>query len=125
MHSATTTVTTMTTTAIMAASPHPTRLSHLLACRQAYSGRPHALGRLARHETEQVSGDSAHLDLVGPLGDAVAAVVTVDVLERLVPRVAAPAEDLHRLVGGVTAQAIGLVVAHRHLGRRRERTVCV
>src|SRR5690606_29153235 len=35
-------------------------------------------------ETEQVPGDPAHLDLLRTLGDPVPAVVTVDVLERLV-----------------------------------------
>ena len=39
-------------------------------------------------EAEQDLGDLAHLDLLGALGDAVAAVVAVDVLERHVPRVA-------------------------------------
>jgi Cys-tRNA(Pro)/Cys-tRNA(Cys) deacylase len=36
-------------------------------------------------EAEQVARDPAHLDLLGALGDAVAAVVPVDVLERPVP----------------------------------------
>jgi hypothetical protein len=34
---------------------------------------------------EQVAGHPAHLDLLGPLGDPVAAMVAVDVLEGLVP----------------------------------------
>ncbi len=52
----------------------------------------HALGGPLAHEAEHVAGDAAHLDLLGALGDAVAAVVAVDVLERLVARVAEPAE---------------------------------
>ena len=47
--------------------------------------RADALRRLLVHEAEHVAGDPSHLDLLGALGDAVATVVAVDVLERLVP----------------------------------------
>ncbi len=43
-----------------------------------------ALGRLLLHEPEEVASDPAHLDLLASLGDPVAAMVSVDVLERLV-----------------------------------------
>lgn len=36
-------------------------------------------------ETEQVCGDLAHLDLLGPFGDTIPAEVSIDVLERLMP----------------------------------------
>ncbi len=39
-------------------------------------------GRLLAAEAEQVLADLAHLDLLGTLGDPVAPVVPVDVLER-------------------------------------------
>src|SRR5882762_4136516 len=41
------------------------------------------------------------LDLLGSLGNPVPAVMTVDVLERLVPAVADAAVDLHGPVGGL------------------------
>ena len=84
-----------------------------------------ALRGLLLHEAEHVAGDAAHLDLLGALGDPVAAVVAVDVLERLVPRVAEPAVHLHRPVGRLAAQPVGPVVAHRHLVGLRERAVGV
>src|SRR6185369_4828326 len=68
-------------------------------------------------EAEQVAGHPPHLDLLGALGDAVTPVVPVDVLERLVPRVAQPAVHLHGAVRGVAAQPVGHVVAHGDLVR--------
>src|SRR6185369_304846 len=53
------------------------------------------------HDAEQVAGDLADLDLLGALGDAIAPVVAIDVLERIVPRVTDAAVDLDRAVGGV------------------------
>src|ERR1043165_6559278 len=75
----------------------------------------HALGRLLLHEAEQVARDSAHLDLLAAFGDAVAAVVAGDVLERHVPRVAETAVHLHGAVGCLATQPVGPVVTHRHL----------
>src|ERR1700690_947681 len=66
-------------------------------------------------EAEQVSRDVADLDLLGALGDAVASVVAVDVLERLPARVAQPTVDLHRAVGGIADEPVGTEVAHRDL----------
>src|SRR3569833_486082 len=66
-------------------------------------------------EAEHVAGDVADLDLITALGDAVAAVVAVDVLELLVPRIAPAAMHLHRPVGGVADQLVALVVAHADL----------
>src|SRR5689334_11080649 len=77
------------------------------------------------NEAEQVAGHPPHLDLLGALGDAVAHVVPVDVLERLVPRVAQPAVHLHGAVRGVAAQPVGHVVAHGDLVRLGERPVGV
>src|SRR5436190_13805490 len=64
-------------------------------------------------EAEQVLADLAHLDLFRSFGDAIAAVVPVDVLERHVPAVAETAARLHCPVGGVTRETVGAVVAHR------------
>src|SRR3954453_5459925 len=85
----------------------------------------HSLRCLLAHEAEQVAGDAPHLDLLGALGDAGAAVVAVDVLERLVARVAEAAVHLHGAVGGVAAQSVADVVAHRYLLADGERAVGV
>src|SRR5215211_7113621 len=68
----------------------------------------------ALHEAEKVPRHVADLDLLGALRDPVAAVVAVDVLERLVAGVADAAVDLHRAVGGLAHQPVGAEVAHRH-----------
>src|SRR6478672_6240980 len=87
--------------------------------------RGDALEGVGLDEAEQVARHPPHLDLLGPLGDAVPAVVPVDVLERLVPRVAEPAVYLHGPVGGLAAQPVGHVVAHGHLVRLGQRPVGV
>src|SRR5437762_2468061 len=65
-------------------------------------------------EPEQLLRHLAHLDLLGALGDPVAAMVTVDVLEGHVAAVANAATGLHRPIGGFTRQPVGAVVAHGH-----------
>src|SRR4029077_4143247 len=72
-----------------------------------------ALRRPLLHKTEHVTGDAAHLDFLGTLGNAVAAVVPRDMCERLVARIAHSAVHLHGPVRRLAAQAIGPVVAHR------------
>src|SRR5215475_11351935 len=71
-------------------------------------------GLLRAPEAEQGAGDAADLDLLGALGDAITPVVTVDVLERHVPRVADAAMNLDGAVGGLAHQPVGAVVRHRH-----------
>ena len=86
-----------------------------------HSGRGHARhardplpARAApRLGLEQLLGDLAQLDLFAALGDAVAAVVAVDVLEGHVAGVADPAAGLHRAVGRLAGEAVGAVVGHR------------
>src|SRR5690554_8184266 len=60
---------------------------------------------------EQIGAYLAHLDLLGALGNAIAAVVAVNMLERFVPRISHPAMQIGRAscrerveisVGGVT-----------------------
>src|ERR1700738_2595993 len=78
------------------------------SARQAVSfSRPAELEQSLRHP--------ADLYLLRALGDSVPAVMPVDVFERLVAGVSDTAEHLHRTVGGITHQAIGAVVGHRHL----------
>src|SRR5438105_3803130 len=74
-------------------------------------GKPGARHISAGAEAEQLLSDLAHLDLLGALGDAVAAVVPVDVLERHVTAVAEPAARLHRAVGGFARETVRPVVA--------------
>jgi len=64
-----------------------------------------------------------HLDLLGAVGDAVAAVVAIDVLERLVARVADRAVHLHRAIRGLADETVRAVVAHRDLVRDLSRYV--
>src|SRR3979490_3649959 len=65
------------------------------------------------HIAEQESGDLALLDFLAAFGDAVAAVMPVDVFERLVTRIAHAAMYLHGAVGGLAAQPVRPVIAHR------------
>jgi len=74
---------------------------------------------------EHVARHPPHLDFLGALGDAVPAVVTVDVLEGLVPRVAQATVHLHGAVGGVTAQPVGHEVAHGDLVGLGQRPVLI
>src|SRR4051812_47434453 len=75
---------------------------------------------LARaHIAEQKSRDLALLDLLAAFGDAVAAMVAVDVLERLVARIAHAAMHLHGAVGGFAAQPVRPEIAHGHLVGQR------
>src|ERR1700684_1299731 len=70
---------------------------------------------LARaHIAEQKSGDLALLDFLAAFGDAVAAVMPVDVLERLVTRIAHAAMHLHGTGGGLAAQTGRPEIAHRN-----------
>src|SRR6185503_17822079 len=66
-------------------------------------GRSLRLAPLA-HESEQVTRHIADLDLLGALRDPVAPVMAIDVLERIVPRVADPAVHLDRLVRRIAHQ---------------------
>src|SRR6266550_4397589 len=83
-----------------ALTPAPANPSHIEA--SAGLGGD-ALEGVGLDEAEQVAGHPPHLDLLGALGDAVAPVVPVDVLERPVPRVAQAAVYLHGAVRGVAA----------------------
>src|SRR6267154_6104565 len=67
------------------------------------------------HIAEQKSRHFPLLDFLAAFGDAVAAVMPVDVFERLVARVTHAAMHLHGAVGGFAAQAVCPEIAHRHL----------
>lgn len=67
---------------------------------------------LLLHKTKHITGDSAHLNLIGALGNAIAAVVTVDMLKGFVAGIAQTTVGLHSLIGGITAQAVGGVITH-------------
>lgn len=55
----------------------------------------------------------SHLDFFGTLGDPVATMMSIDVLERHVPAVPDAATRLHGSISGLTHETIGSVVAHR------------
>src|ERR1700753_585401 len=57
-------------------------------------------------ELEQALSHSADLDLFGALGDPVAAVVAVDVLERFVAAVSGATADPHRALAGHAQPAV-------------------
>ena len=78
------------------------------------SGLSDTLGLLLAHKTKHIAGDTAHLYFVGTLGDAVAAVVAINMFEVFVPRITQPTVYLHGLVGGIAAQPVGRVITHRH-----------
>src|SRR5439155_6872601 len=73
-------------------------------------------------EPEEAAGDGADLDLLRALGDPVAAVVAVDVLERLGAAVADPAVDLDGAVlqRDLLALDEGVEVVEQPAERRRE-----
>ncbi len=54
----------------------------------------------------------AHLDFFTALGNAIPAVMAVNVLKRHVPGVPHPTAGLHCAVGGIASQAVGTVVTH-------------
>src|SRR5438270_8106285 len=70
-----------------------------------------------RRDAEHALRHAANLDLLRAFGDAVPAVVAVDVLEGLVTRVADAAVHLDGEVGRLAHQTVGLIVRHRHLVR--------
>src|ERR1700760_2823409 len=71
------------------------------------------------HVTEQEARDLTLLDLLAAFGDAVAAVMAIDVLERLVARIAHAAMHLHGAIGSLAAKPVGPEVTHRDLIRER------
>ena len=64
---------------------------------------------------EQVSAHFAHLDFLAAFRDPVAAMMAIDMLERLVARIANPAMDLHRPVCRLAHQPVRPVIAHGNL----------
>ena len=58
--------------------------------------------------------DLTHLNLFGTFGDSVAAVVSIDVLERHMSAVADSTARLHCSIGCIAYQTVGAVIAHRH-----------
>ena len=70
------------------------------------------LGAPLVHEPEQIPRHPTHLDLFGALGNAIPPMMAVNVLERLVARIAHTAVHLHGSVRRLTTQPIGPIVAH-------------
>src|SRR5712675_1991681 len=85
----------------------------------------HALGGALLHKAKHVTGDPSYLYFLRSLGDAIAAMVTIDVFEGFVSRIAKTAVHLHRAIRCVTTQPVRDVIAHRHFVRYRKRAVFV
>src|SRR5664279_5434662 len=66
------------------------------------------------HIAEQESRHLPLLDFLAAFGDAVAAVVAIDVFERLVARIAHAAMHLHGAVGSLAAQPVRPEITHRN-----------
>src|ERR1700748_1178778 len=67
------------------------------------------------HVTEQEARDLTLLDLLAAFGDAVAAVMAIDVLERFVARIAHAGMHLHGAGGGLATEPVGPEITHRYL----------
>ena len=63
-------------------------------------------------EAKEVAGHFAHLDLFGPFCNAVAAVMSINVLERHVAAVSDSPTCLHGPIRCITRQSIRTVIAH-------------
>src|SRR5690348_8680395 len=89
----------------------PSRSRTRLAASRGRTGRLSAVITLllAAH-AEEVARDAADLDFLRTLGDAVAAMVAIDVLEWLVARIAQAAMDLDRKVCRLAGKPIAPVV---------------
>ena len=70
---------------------------------------------ISRDKSVKDPCDFSELDFLRTFGNAIAPVVSVNVLKRLVPRVAKTSMELHRRVGSLTNQSVGAVITHRHL----------
>src|SRR5277367_425933 len=64
-------------------------------------------------ETEKNLRDAPHLNFLRALRDAIPPMMAIDMLERLVPRIAHAAMHLHRAIGSLANQPIRAVIAHR------------
>src|SRR5579883_2378222 len=69
---------------------------------------------LAAHHAEEMARHLADLDLLGAFGDAIAAVMAIDMLEGLVPGITHAAMDLDREIGRLAGEAIAAVIRHRN-----------
>src|SRR3954452_16065731 len=67
------------------------------------------------HVSKQEPRDLALLDFLAAFSNAVAAMMAIDMLERLVARVAHAAMHLHGAVSGLAAQPVRPVITHRDL----------
>src|SRR5579883_3139921 len=93
----------------------PSRSSTRLAASRGRTGRFSAvIALLLAAHAEEMTGDAADLDFLRSLGDAIAAMMAIDVLERLVPRIAQAAMDLDGEIGRLAGKAVAAVIRHRH-----------
>src|SRR5260370_7726857 len=79
-------------------------------CRGRARSAPSSPARLLAAEIEQILRHAADLHFLGALGDAIAAMMAIDVLERQRAAVADAAMHLHRPVRRLAAQPVGAEV---------------
>ena len=65
--------------------------------------------------TKQIRRDLPHLHLLTPLRNSISPKMPPDMLERIMPAIPIPAMHLNRPVRCLTAQSVGVVVAHSDL----------
>src|SRR5690242_15913624 len=95
---------------------HTLHLSHCSKTKQILSQTFSMFARtVLSDEPEHMPGDISNLNLIAAFRDSVAAMMTIDVLELFVARIAPTAMHLHRPVGGVANKVVALVIAHRDL----------
>src|SRR5215472_16953853 len=99
---------------ISTSSPRfPSRSSTRLAASRGRTGRFSAIvAFLHAAHAEEMAGDAADLDFLGAFGDAIAAMMAIDVLEGLMARIAKAAMDLDREVRRLAGKPVAPVVRH-------------
>ena len=69
--------------------------------------------KLFATEAKEMLSYFAHLNFFGTFGDAVAAVMAIDVFKGHMPAVSDSPARLHCSISGVTHQTVSAVIAHR------------
>src|SRR5215472_13794271 len=101
---------------ISTSSPRfPSRSSTRLAASRGRTGRFSAfIALLLAAHAEEMARDATDLDFLRALGDTVAAMMAIDVLERFVARIAQAAMDLDGEIGRLASKPVAAVIRHRH-----------
>ena len=77
----------------------------------------HPFGLSLTHKPKEITRHTALLNLIRALGNSIPSVVPINMLKRLIPRVANTAVYLHRRISCLTAELISLIITDRHFIR--------